>query len=92
MGFKNNTFLEVDRDTYTKLGANNARGVYKGEVYRLFVCVFLHVNLIHLISNMLALVLMLSAIEYTFGKVKTAVAFLVPAIVGNMFSNLLNID
>lgn len=75
-----------------KLGANNAKGVYKGEVYRLFVSFFLHVNIKHLFANMLGLILMVSAIENTFGLLKTALIYVLPSVVGNIFSNLLSVD
>lgn len=92
LGFNNNTFLEVNQETYVKLGTNNARGVYKGEVYRLLVNFFLHVNIKHLFANMLGLTLMLSAIENTFGWVRTALVYMLSAVVGNIFSNLLSVD
>jgi membrane associated rhomboid family serine protease len=60
IGFTSNTFLEVSQTTYTQMGVNTANLVYHGQVYRLVVCLFLHVNLIHLVANMLALLLILA--------------------------------
>jgi len=42
------------------MGMNDAHGVYKGEVYRLVVPQFLHLNILHLISNMIILTLLVS--------------------------------
>ena len=44
------------------MGVNKANLVYDGQVYRLFLSQILHVNLIHLISNMVVLTVIVAAV------------------------------
>jgi len=86
------TVLEVNYDTLTLMGINDSRRVYKGEVYRLVTAQFLHVNMLHLISNVLILLLLLSRLEYTFGKARVLLVFILSGIAGNILSDLLHTE
>ena len=93
LGFDSSkTVLEVNYDTLTLMGINDSHRVYKGEVYRLVTAQFLHVNMLHLISNVLILLLLVSRLEYTFGKVRVLVVFILSGIAGGIFSDVLYTD
>lgn len=74
------------------MGMNDSHLVYKGQVYRLVVAQFLHVNMLHLIFNNLLLVLLVSRLEYSFGKVKVLFIYLLSGIAGDILSNLILTD
>ena len=74
------------------MGVNSSKLVYRGQVYRLIVSIFLHVNLIHLVSNMFCLMLILPIIQHTFDWIRTLAVYLCTGIAGNIFSDLLAPD
>jgi rhomboid protease GluP len=93
LGFDSSkTVLEVNYDTLTLMGINDSHRVYKGQVYRLVVAQFLHVNMLHLISNVLILLLLVSRLEYTFGKLRVFIVYILSGIAGAIFSDLLYTD
>ncbi len=55
-----------------------------GEWWRLFAPVFLHANLLHLGSNLLALVLVGGVVERTFGHARFLAVFVVAAMAGGL--------
>jgi rhomboid protease GluP len=71
------------------MGINDSHKVYKGQVYRLVVAQFLHINMLHIISNALILLLLVSRLEYTFGKFKVFIIYIVSGIAGDIFSDIL---
>ena len=68
------------------IGNNNYVDIQKGEVYRLILSVFLHVNIFHLLCNMYALYIIGTQLETFIGKFKYLLVFLISAIVGNLLS------
>jgi rhomboid protease GluP len=71
------------------MGVNDSYLVYRAQVYRLVVAQFLHINLLHLISNSFVLLFLGTRIEYSFGWWKMLVVYLISGLVGDMLSNLL---
>ena len=63
-----------------------------GEYYRLFTCMFLHVDLIHLGFNMYALYVLGPQIESFFGKTKFTIIYLLSGICGSLLSMALNTE
>ncbi len=72
------------------IGNNNYRSLQQGQLYRLILSAFLHVNLVHLLCNMYALVAIGSQLENFIGKTKYTLVFLGSAIVGNLFSAVIS--
>ena len=84
--------LEVNLDTLILMGLNDSRMVYAGQVYRLVAAQFLHANMLHLICNIFILLLLVSRLEYTFGKAKVFIVYILSGIAGDIFSNILSTD
>lgn len=90
LGFdQSNTVLEVNYATLSLMGLNDSHLVYKGQVYRLVVAQFLHANLLHLVSNNIILILLVSRLQYSFGKLKVLLIYVLSGITGDIFSNIL---
>ena len=60
--------------------------VKMGEYYRLFTCMFLHANFVHLICNMYSLYVIGPQVESFFGKWKYLFIYLVSGICGSILS------
>ncbi len=89
LGFDSSkTVLQVNIDTLILMGLNDSGRVYKGQVYRLFAAQFLHINMVHLISNTFILALLISRLEFTFGRVKVFLIYVITGIAGCIFSNI----
>lgn len=56
------------------------------EYYRLFTCMFLHFGYIHLAYNMLALYLLGEYVEYSFGKARYLILYLLSGLGASLFS------
>ena len=61
-----------------------------GQYYRLFTCMFLHVDLIHLACNMYSLYVLGPQIESFFGKTKFAIIYLLSGMCGSLLSMAIN--
>lgn len=70
--------------------ANYYKVVQEGEVYRLLTSAFMHGNIYHLFFNMYALYFMGSEAERHYGKVKYLIIYLISAVIGGLFSNVLS--
>lgn len=66
--------------------------IKSGEYYRLFTCMFLHVDIIHLAFNMYALYVLGPQIESFFGKTKFLFVYLFSGLCGSLLSMTFNID
>lgn len=66
--------------------------IKEGELYRLFTCMFLHVDIIHLACNMYALYVLGPQIESFFGKSKFLFIYLISGLCGSVLSMTFNID
>lgn len=65
---------------------NNYLFVQDGEFYRLFTCMFLHSNLMHLLFNMYALYVLGPQVERYYGKAKFLTIYFVSGLLGSVFS------
>lgn len=66
--------------------------VKEGEFYRLFTCIFLHVDIFHLLCNMYALYVIGPQLESFFGKWKFLFIYLISGLCGSLLSFTFNID
>lgn len=69
--------------------ANYYLYVQNGEYYRLFTSMFVHANILHLVSNMYALYVIGPIIEKYYGKGKFLLIYLGSGIIGSLFSVVL---
>lgn len=67
-----------------------ARLAYGDEYYRLLTAAFLHLSLIHIVFNVLALYLLGTQLEQLLGRVRYLALFVVCAVGGNATSYLVN--
>lgn len=59
------------------------------ELWRLFSAIFLHADVMHLFSNMVALLLFGAAVENHFSKFEYLVIYFISGLIGNLFSLIL---
>lgn len=69
--------------------ANYYLYVQNGEYYRLITSMFVHANILHLLSNMYALYVVGPIIEKYYGKGKYLIIYLGSGIIGSLFSVVL---
>ena len=72
-----------------KLGALDSGTFTQYEYYRILVAPFLHVSLVHLTSNMVALLFVGWALEKAYGGLRFAVVYFTSAFVGSFLSAIL---
>ena len=65
---------------------NNDLLVRNGEFYRLFTCMFLHSNLLHLVCNMYALWMLGPTVERYYGRLKYSFVYIASGLLGSLFS------
>lgn len=91
IAFLSGNILDSDIRVLLYLGANESSLVSAGEYYRLFVSMFLHGGLLHLVLNMYALNVLGPAVEKAYGKIKYIIIYtlggLVASISSYLFSN-----
>ena len=68
------------------LSQNNAQVIQDFAIWQLFTSMFMHANLLHIGSNMVALFIFGIAAEQFFSKWEYLVIYLVSGLVGNLFS------
>ena len=66
--------------------------IKNGEYYRLFTCMFLHVDILHLACNMYSLYVLGPQIESFFGKTKFLFIYLLSGICGSILSVTFNVN
>jgi len=76
--------------TLVKLGAKVNELIYEGEWWRFITPMFLHIGLIHLALNSLALYYLGIAVEQIFGRLRFSVIYLFAGIAGVIASFLFN--
>ena len=79
-----------DNQTLINFGALYGPYVKAGEVYRLISCAFIHIGIMHLLFNMIALYQVGNEIEKYYGKVKLIIIYLASALLGSLSSTLFN--
>ena len=63
--------------------------VLKGEYWRLFTSMFLHADVFHIFSNLLALLLFGAAVENNYSKLEYLLIYFISGLIGNLFSLVL---
>ena len=79
----------IDLDYY--LG-NNYLLIQNGGIYRLFTCMFMHNDLIHLAFNMYALYILGPQVERYYGKTRFAFIYIISGLMGSLFSAVFMAD
>ena len=68
----------------------NRNIIEKGELWRLFTPMFCHADIMHIFSNLVALLIFGTAVEDVYkSKIKYLIIYLVSGIIGNLFSLLI---
>lgn len=67
---------------------NNYELVQNGEFYRLFTCMFVHADILHILFNMIALYSIGPVVERYYGKSKFLLIYLVSGLLGSIFSGV----
>ena len=63
--------------------------IINGEYWRLFTSMFLHADIMHILSNMIALLLFGAAVENNYSKLEYLLIYFISGLIGNLFSLLL---
>ena len=64
----------------------NSKVIEDSEYWRLFTAMFLHADIIHLFSNMVALLIFGAAVETNFPRYQYSIIYFVSGLIGNIFS------
>ncbi|MBY9006007.1 MAG: rhomboid family intramembrane serine protease [Candidatus Lokiarchaeota archaeon] len=81
-------FNSTNQDYFLLFVQDNRSVIHNFEIWRLFTAMFLHADITHLFSNMLALLIFGTTLEtnYKFTKSKYLLVYLVSGLIGNIFS------
>ncbi len=74
--------------TLLKYGALSSAHVADGQWYRIFSCMFIHINTVHLLSNMLSLYIFGTRCEKYYGHVRFIAAYIVSGLCSSVLSLL----
>ncbi len=72
------------------LGATSKAYLKQGQIYRLITYAFLHADIIHLLTNMYALLIIGAQVEARFGKIRYLIISLISAVGGALLSAALS--
>ena len=72
-----------------QLVQKNSKIVRDLEYYRLITSMFLHANIMHIFSNMIALLLFGTAVENNYSKLEYLIIYFISGLIGNLFSLIL---
>ena len=75
-----------DIETLKNFGANYIPLVKSGEYIRLITSAFVHIGIIHLLSNMYALYVIGRQVEQLYGRMKYILIYFISAITGSLFT------
>ena len=75
-----------DIETLKNFGANYIPLVKSGEYIRLITSAFVHIGIIHLLSNMYALYVIGRQVEQLYGRIKYILIYFISAIMGSLFT------
>ena len=78
-----NILLDIE---YLLLFSQINSKVFEGQIYRLLTSMFLHADIIHLFSNMLALLIFGTSVENNFYKYQFLLIYFLSGFLGNIFS------
>lgn len=73
-------------DLFYQLVQINSKIFVELEIWRLFTSMFLHGDVMHLFSNMIALLLFGTYVELNFSKFEFLLIYFISGLIGNMFS------
>lgn len=77
---------DIGGNTLLRFGALQPRLVERGEYWRLFTAMFVHVNVLHILFNSIALYSVGSLVERIYGHIRYAVIYFVSGILGSVAS------
>lgn len=75
-------------DELINMFGNNYELVQNGEFYRLFTCMFVHADILHILFNMIALYSIGPVVERYYGKSKFLLIYLASGLLGSIFSGV----
>ena len=75
-------------DELINMFGNNYELVQNGEFYRLFTCMFVHADILHILFNMIALYSIGPVVERYYGNSKFLLIYLVSGLLGSIFSGV----
>ena len=75
-------------DELIKLFGNNYELVQSGQIYRLFTCMFVHSDIMHILLNMYALYTIGPVVERYYGKGKYLFIYIISGLLGSVFSSV----
>jgi rhomboid protease GluP len=87
--FVGGDFLVTDLEVLTRVGQFNLYVIGQGWYWQLFTSMFIHVNMLHLILNMLFLLIFGLRAEEFFNRAEFLFIYLASGLVGNLLTLLL---
>ena len=82
----------LDTAHMVRCGASYAPYIWeKGQIYRIFTCMFLHFGMTHLMNNMLVLFVLGQRLEPVLGKIRFLLVYFLGGIGGNIISLYLDV-
>ena len=75
-------------DELVELFGNNYELVQSGQIYRLFTCMFVHSDTMHILLNMYALYTIGPVVERYYGKGKYLFIYIISGLLGSVFSGV----
>lgn len=75
-------------DELVELFSNNYELVQSGQIYRLFTCMFVHSDTMHILLNMYALYTIGPVVERYYGKGKYLFIYIISGLLGSVFSGV----
>lgn len=88
IGITSGNIFALDGVTLFNYGAINQTAIKNGEIIRLFLAIFLHANIIHLVVNMYSLKIIGSQVETYLGKFKMIIVCLISGLSGCLLSTI----
>ncbi|SER00335.1 rhomboid protease GluP [Lachnospiraceae bacterium NE2001] len=80
-------------DVLLKYGASYAPYIFEdGQWYRIFTCMFVHIGIEHIASNMICLIAVGQYVENYFGRVKYIVIYVLAGLVGSILSLMVDMS
>lgn len=79
-----------DHRLLLRMGAVDGPSLLEGEWWRLITCCFVHIGLVHLLANLVALVMTGSLVEMLWGRWRTALIYLFSGLGGSCLAMILH--
>ena len=81
--------LILDIEYLLSLAQINSKVIEDFELWRLITSMFLHADILHLFSNMVALLIFGAAVENNFPRYEFIIIYFISGLIGNIFSLIL---